>query len=174
MSGPELPELHSAKLLLALLERKVQFVVVGGIGAQLHGATRTTKDLDVCVAWSRENFERLVAALNDLDALLDLPPELDDLEVRPSSEMLARTSMTRWVTRAGVVDVLDSIPAGEDGAARTFGDLKSAAARVRAADDTVLVAALKDIIASKEHADRAKDRDALPELYELQAQNRER
>lgn len=32
---------------------------------------------------------------------------------------------------------------------------------------TVLVAALDDIIASKKHADREKDRDALPELYAL-------
>jgi hypothetical protein len=31
----------------------------------------------------------------------------------------------------------------------------------------VLVAALDDIIASKEHANREKDRDALPELYAL-------
>ena len=31
----------------------------------------------------------------------------------------------------------------------------------------MLVAALDDIIASKEHADREKDREALPELYAL-------
>lgn len=35
------------------------------------------------------------------------------------------------------------------------------------AEATVLVAALDDIIASKEHADREKDREALPELYAL-------
>lgn len=32
----------------------------------------------------------------------------------------------------------------------------------------VRIAALDDIVASKEHADRDKDREALPELHELQ------
>lgn len=32
----------------------------------------------------------------------------------------------------------------------------------------VRIAALDDIVASKEHADREKDREALPELRELQ------
>jgi hypothetical protein len=32
----------------------------------------------------------------------------------------------------------------------------------------IRVAALEDIIASKQHADRAKDRESLPELEELQ------
>jgi hypothetical protein len=118
VSSPELPELNAAELLSALVERDVTFLVVGGIGGQLHGATRATKDLDVCVPWTRENFNRLVAALDDLDSRLDLPPELGDLEVRPSSELLARTSMARWITRAGVLDVMEDIPAAEDGARR--------------------------------------------------------
>jgi hypothetical protein len=151
----------------ALLERKVQFLVVGGIGAQLHGATRATQDLDVCVPWTRENFNRLAAALDDLNARLDLPPEVGDLEVHPSSELLARTSMTRWITRAGLLDVLQTIPAGNQGAGRGYTQLEPNAALVRGASASVLVAALDDIIASKEHADRPKDREALPELYAL-------
>jgi len=167
VSSPELPELNAAELLSALVERDVMFLVVGGIGGQLHGAARATKDLDVCVPWTRENFDRLVAALDDLDSRLDLPPEIGDLEIRPSSELLARTSMTRWITRAGVLDVMQDIPAGEDGARRGYLDLEARAVQVRAAARTLLVASLDDIIASKEHADRAKDRDALPELYAL-------
>jgi hypothetical protein len=173
VSSPEPPELRSADLLAALLERKVQFLVVGGVGAQLHGATRATQDLDVCVPWTRENFTRLTAALDDLDARLDLPPELSDLEVRPSSELLARTSMTRWLTRAGVLDVLQTIPAGDQGTPRGYTHLEPNAALVRGASTSVMVAALDDIIASKEHAARPKDRDALPELYALRDQRRE-
>jgi hypothetical protein len=30
----------------------------------------------VCVPWARENFDRLVAALDDLDSRLDLPPRM--------------------------------------------------------------------------------------------------
>jgi len=167
VSGGRLPELRSAELLSALLERQVRFLVVGGIGAQLHGATRATLDLDVCIAWDRENFERIASALEDLGALLDLPPEAGDLEVRPSAELIARTSVTRWRTSAGVIDVLHDIPAGEHGQRIPYGQLEPRAVLVRGADTPVPVAALDDIIVSKENAGRDKDREALPELYEL-------
>jgi hypothetical protein len=68
-----------------------------------------------------------------------------------------------------VLDVLEEIPAGLRGEPRRYTDLEHDAVRVRGAESLVLVAALDDIIASKEHADRAKDRDALPELYVLRA-----
>jgi hypothetical protein len=56
---------------------------------------RATMDLDVCVPWARENFERLAAALNELGARLDLPPDLADVEVPATRELLETTSMTR-------------------------------------------------------------------------------
>jgi hypothetical protein len=169
VSGTKLPDLHSDELLAALSGRAVQFLVVGGIGAQLHGAVRATKDLDICVPWARENFERLAAALDDLDARLDLPPELG-IEVPPTSELLRRTSMTRWHTRAGILDVLHDIPAGEAGERRAYRELEEHAVAIRGPNTTVLVAGLDDIIASKEHANRDKDREALPELYALRDQ----
>jgi hypothetical protein len=150
----------------------VQFLVVGGIGAQLHGATRATMDLDVCVPWARENFERLAAALNELGARLDLPPDLADVEVPATRELLGTTSMTRWHTRAGIIDVLHTIPAGDHGAPLDYAELERHAVAVRGPNATVLVAALEDIIASKEHAGRDKDREWLPELYALLEQLR--
>jgi hypothetical protein len=95
VSSSELPELRSAELLTALLARNVQFLVVGGIGAQLRGATLATKDLDVCVPWTLENFERLETALDDLQARLDLPPERGDLEIRASAEPVQRRARLR-------------------------------------------------------------------------------
>jgi hypothetical protein len=168
VSGAQLPDVRPADLFAALIAHHVRFLVVGGIGAQLHGALRTTDDLDVVVPWTRDNFDVLTAALEDLDARLDLPFDLGDLQVRPSAALLARMSITRWQTRAGIVDVLQAIPAGEGGESRDFGQLeRRAVAAPGGADGTVLVAALDDIIASKEHADREKDREALPELYAL-------
>ncbi|MGH2869069.1 MAG: hypothetical protein ACRDNK_16105 [Solirubrobacteraceae bacterium] len=57
------PELRSEELLAAFERRRVQFLIVGGFGAQLHGATRQTKDVDVCPAWDAENLERLAGRL---------------------------------------------------------------------------------------------------------------
>jgi len=43
----------------------VQYVVLGGVAAILHGVPRTTFDLDILIAATRENAERLLAALDE-------------------------------------------------------------------------------------------------------------
>jgi hypothetical protein len=49
--------------LKALLERDVNFVVIGGYAATLHGSAYLTRDLDICYERTPENMERLVSAL---------------------------------------------------------------------------------------------------------------
>jgi hypothetical protein len=104
------PELRADVLLEALVRHKVRFVTVGGFAGQLHGASRLTKDLDICPAWDRENLELLAAALLELDAVLRLRPELEPAIVRPNPELLREISTTLWRTPAGDVDVLIGIP----------------------------------------------------------------
>jgi hypothetical protein len=74
----EPPEPRSAELLAALERHKVRFLIVGGFAAQLHGATRQTKDLDLWLAWAHDNFDRLAKALVDLHGRLRLPPQPGD------------------------------------------------------------------------------------------------
>ena len=107
------PELRSGELLDALQRHRVQFVVVGGFAAQLHGATRQTKDLDLCPAPSEDNLDRLAAALQDLAARLRLPPELRDVEVPANGKLLREIPVTHWRTRAGDIDVLHAISGTE-------------------------------------------------------------
>jgi len=49
--------------LKALSERGVNFVVIGGYAATLHGSAYLTRDLDICYERTPENMERLVSAL---------------------------------------------------------------------------------------------------------------
>lgn len=168
MSAPDqAPELRASELLAALASRRVQFLVIGGIGCRLHGATRTTKDLDICPAFDRENRRRLSAALTDLGAVLRLRPELGDIEVRPHPQLLAEFPVTHWRTRAGDIDVLMLTRAGERGEPVGYRELSERAVAVRVRDATILLAALEDIVRSKEYANRDKDREALPELRAL-------
>jgi len=56
-----------AVAVLAALEREgVEYCVFGGIAVNIHGLPRFTEDLDVFVAPSRENIERLKAALRSV------------------------------------------------------------------------------------------------------------
>lgn len=66
--------------------------------------------------------------------------------------------MTRWYTRAGVVDVLHEIPAGEGGQQCGYAELEPPLSRCAALMQPCSSRGLDDIIASKEHADRDKDR----------------
>ncbi len=55
-------------LLRVLLRHEVDFLVVGGVAAQLAGAPILTFDLDVLYDKSPENLDRLLPALEELKA----------------------------------------------------------------------------------------------------------
>jgi hypothetical protein len=70
VSDPEPRALDPAIVFAALARHGVEFVLVGGLASQAHGATRLTEDLDLCPAWTSENLERVAGALKDLGARL--------------------------------------------------------------------------------------------------------
>lgn len=65
-SAPDVPDVP--RLLEALDRHGAQYLIVGGVGARAHGATRLTKDLDCVVRHDRENLERVAAAMRELGA----------------------------------------------------------------------------------------------------------
>ncbi|MEM9409271.1 MAG: nucleotidyl transferase AbiEii/AbiGii toxin family protein [Acidobacteriota bacterium] len=67
------PVLHDdfRDLLQAFLEARVRFVMVGAHALAVHGVPRATGDLDLFVASTSENANRLVQALADFGAPLE-------------------------------------------------------------------------------------------------------
>ena len=65
------------RLLRALGEHDVAFVIIGGVALVLHGSARVTQDLDICYARDDENLRRLSQALTPFaPTLRGAPPEL--------------------------------------------------------------------------------------------------
>jgi hypothetical protein len=67
------------RILAALHEAGVQFVLIGGMAAVLYGDVGVTVDLDVVPARTPDNLDRLAAALRTLDArvrVADVPAGL--------------------------------------------------------------------------------------------------
>jgi len=92
--------------------------------------------------------------------------EARQLPVQLDGATLAWFGSSTWLTDAGPIDILRELRDRRGGEV-AFGSL-----RARSVDqdiDGVLVhiAGLDDVIAAKEHAGRAKDREALPELHAL-------
>ena len=49
-----------------LNERRVRYILAGGVAANLHGSVRATKDVDVLVPKDLDNTKRLLEALSEL------------------------------------------------------------------------------------------------------------
>lgn len=169
------PALDRARIIEVLDRHGVEYLVVGGVGAQLHGATRPTADFDSLPSTTEENLGRLAAALRELHAFLRVGGLSDDearaLPTRLDAVALSRLEISTWRTDAGDLDVL-TVLRRQDGERSSYADLIERASGVRVDGILVTVAALDDIIASKEFADRPKDREALDELRRLARESR--
>jgi hypothetical protein len=152
-------ELDPEPILRALVARGVDFVVIGGIAAVLHGSARLTYDLDLCFAPDTANLAALGDVLVALDARLRGVDE--PVPFVPDAAALRRIEVLTLATRLGDVDVLVR-PAG----APSSEGLRRRADRYDVGDFWVLVASVQDLIAMKRAAGQPKD---LADVAELEA-----
>jgi hypothetical protein len=156
-------------LLEALESEGVRYVVIGGTAAVIQGATHVTFDLDICPDRERANLDRLAVALRRLGARVYGMPAEPSGAFRLDGTTLANGSSWKFITEHGELDVaLD--PDGTHG----YKDLVRGAVDTRAYGLTIKVAALEDVIRSKEAADRPRDRAVLPDLRRTLELKRER
>lgn len=151
-----------AAILRILEAHDVLYVLIGGLAASLHGSPHVTTDVDITPSADRDNLDRLAAALSELDARIRAPGEPDGIPFDRSAAMLARVSILNLTTRYGDLDIT-FVPSGTQG----FDDLRRGAISITVRDTHVVVAALADIVRSKEAAGRDKDRLTLPTLRAL-------
>lgn len=161
---PRVPEpLQPQELFNVLARHRVDYVLIGGLAATLYGSSALTNDADICPDASPENLGRLAAALRDLDARLRSDADRDGVAFSPDADFLRHMYVVNLTTRFGDFDIAFH-PAGTQG----YDDLVRRATEMTIDGTVVPVAALADIIRSKEAANRPKDRATLPILYALQ------
>ena len=66
------------RILAGLRSHGVSFVLVGGLGAAVHGGTVDTDDVDICLPNDPVNLPRLALSLQQLGAQLDAPSAASD------------------------------------------------------------------------------------------------
>ena len=159
---PPMSDAQIAAVAGCLNRHGVAYVLVGGAASQLHGApVPRTRDADVVPSRDGANLDRLAVALREMEARLWAgPTEPGGLRMVFDRMTLGRIEgFLNLVTRHGPVDITYR-PQGTDG----YTDLVRSAVVIRLMDVDVPVAALEDVIRSKEAAGRAKDLAVLPEL----------
>jgi Zn-dependent M28 family amino/carboxypeptidase len=165
------PPLDLNRLLEVLTRNDVDFVVVGGSAAGFLGASRLTEDADCVVRRERANLERLASALREVHARLRVARMSDTdakaLPVKVDGMMLETVGNSTWMTDAGPFDVLADLKDSE-GRSVSYEELLTRSIAVRGDGFAVHVASIDDIIAAKTFANRDKDREALPELLDIQ------
>ncbi len=159
-------EFDPERMLRVLEAAGVRFVLIGGMAAVLYGDVGVTIDLDVVPERSPDNLRRLAGALGELSARIRTDGVAEGLPFDCSAEFLGSLSpdaILNLTTAAGDLD-LTFVPSGTRG----YPDLKRQAVVVEVGEGvSATVAALADVIRSKEAAGREKDRAALPRLRRL-------
>jgi hypothetical protein len=140
--------------------------VVGGVSAVLQGAPVNTFDLDIVHARNPENIERLLGALEDLDAVYRIQPER---RLRPGASHLKGLGHQLLLTKFGPLDVLGAI-----GQSRSWEDLRDRTETLELEPGVaVRILDLKMVIEIKEELGFPKDLAVLPVLRQtlLERQN---
>lgn len=144
-------------LLQRLSEAGIEFVVVGGVAAVLHGSSLVTRDLDVCANLNGENLQKLRDAFRDLHPVHRIGPERHSfLEIPEPGASLTNLYLQ---TDLGALDLLGSITGIGD-----FDQVRKSAIQVELFGRKVKVLALEALIKAKEAVGRQKDLLAATEL----------
>jgi len=144
-------------LLAALCDAGVDFIIVGGAAAVIHGAPITTVDLDIVHRRTPENVQRLLLLLHELDATMRY--DFANRGLRPTAEMLSGKGQINLSTTLGPLAPLCELAEGQG-----YDELLPHSRSVPDEGRTLRVLDLPTLIAVKTKAGRPKDRVVLPIL----------
>jgi hypothetical protein len=152
--------LDAETLVPYLVNRKVEFVLIGGLAMRVQGSAHITEDLDICYQRTPENIAAIAAAFEPLHTYLrGVPP---GLPFKLDAQTIQSGLNFTLVTDLGDVDLLGEVSG--------IGSFEQALAQSESWEIfgvTVRVFSLDALIKSKKAAGRVKDQGHLAELEEL-------
>jgi hypothetical protein len=159
-------EFDPRRMLEIFAKHRVEYVVVGGIGGALHGSPMSTDDVDIVPDLKKTNLDSLAAALNEMNARIQSSEAPEGIAVQFTGK-----DLQKWIvdfrflnlsTDYGKLDLIHR-PSGTAG----YRDLARNAETLQVGDLGVRIAALEDIIRSKQAVARERDLAQLPTLRML-------
>lgn len=144
----------------ALSEARVEFVVIGGFSAILHGSAHVTLDLDVAYSRNPENLKCLAAALAPFHPRPEgLPAHLPFVW---DAATLANGTLFTLTSDLGRIDLM-----AEVSGLGSFSEIWAESLEVELFGCKVRNLSLTDLLKSKRAAGRAKDLQVIPELESI-------
>lgn len=94
------------QLLERLIRAKVEFVLVGGLAAAIHGSSLNTRDVDICCRFDEANLMRIQSAFSEVNPVHRMRPDLP-LALTPAQCVDLKNLYIK--TDLGVVDCLGEV-----------------------------------------------------------------
>lgn len=158
-------------ILSQLHDRHVDFVIVGGVAAALHGSSRVTFDLDLVPSLAEDSWQAAVDLLWSLGARPRIPEPLD--RIRDVEQI------RRWQREKGMLALNFRSPDGSTevdllvSESSRFEALQQRAVKVTIEQRTFRVASIDDLIAMKQQAGRPQDLVDIAQLQDIQKRLRQ-
>lgn len=147
-------------LIMLLTEGGVEFIVIGGVAATIHGSAHITVDLDLLYRRTPENVEKLAAALAPIRPYLRGAPE--GLPFRFDAATIHRGLNFTLQTTLGDLDLLGEVSGGG-----TYDKIVPEAETAVLEGRQFHCVSLRRLIAMKRAAGRPKDLNVIAELEAL-------
>ena len=147
-------------ILKTLIENQVDFILIGGVAAVVHGSCRFTNDIDIIYKRSLDNYERIIKALTPYSPYLRGAPEglpflFDHKTMRQGLNFTLNTTL-------GAVDLFGEVPGNG-----TYESLVNHSDEILIFNLKCLCVNLETLIQLKRASGRAKDLEAISELEAL-------
>jgi len=150
-----------SQILERLNREKVEYVLVGGLAGVFHGVPLVTRDVDICMPFSKQNLVHLEKALTGLNPVHRETPQLLPFSVVQDFPRGLKNVYLR--TDLGVLDCLGEIKGVGD-----FSEVNRRSIAVELPIGSCRILSLSALIDAKSAMDRTQDKLALIHLKKLQ------
>lgn len=148
-------------LLKLLIYSKVDFVLVGGFAAVLHGCNQSTRDIDICVLYSSEQIQ----SLQDLLKPFHPQHQIGNQKISFIDMDTSKKQDFHLVTDLGILDVISHV----EGVGEYYDVLKRSEG-IEIYGGKCHLISIDDLIKSKKVLGRHRDLTIIMELEAIQAE----
>ncbi len=148
------------KLIKKLLDHEVEFVLIGGFAATVHGVSLLTQDIDICIPFTKENLEKIILALKGSNTI----HRENNTPLSSSAEKLSKLKNLYLVTDFGSLDFL-----GQVAGLGSYKDLLPQTIEIELFDRKCKVLDIDALIKAKQQMNRPKDKETIVQLEAIKS-----
>jgi hypothetical protein len=149
-------------VLRCLCAVNLDFVLIGGTAATVHGSPRVAFDIDICAPITDENLTKISQAAVTLNSVSQDPGSQNIFAISNGKECFRGFANLHLITDAGPLDVLADVPG-----AGTFADCLADSELVDFDEFNCRILGLNSLIKSKTVAARLKDKLVILDLQAI-------